>query len=641
MQKVKVLVSMSLFFIFILFLPGAEQDKSLVQVKVEKGDCLIRICDKYLEKPSQWRTVAQVNNLKNPDVIMPGQVLMIPAELMKGTPVAGAVTFLQGTAEVKKGGTEGWTPLALNEKVEEGSFVRTGDESSIEIRFEDGNIFLLKPNTTIGLKTARKSSDKYSKYKMSISTGKLISNIQKATGRESAVQIEAPTAVLGVRGTVFRSSVLSDGTSQFEVLEGEVPVEGKKKSVDVKQGEGTIVHKDEIPIPPKKLLGPPALAFKPSPIYKKFPVQLSFEKVEGAVSYRVVLARDRGIKNIANEKVIGTQDTFKITDLEDGTYFMQSNSIDSLGLEGLPSEITEIYIRLNPIAPFVEIPADGVEYKSQALRCRWLRVSDAVRYHVQVSEDINFQRLAREEKNLVEPEYPTGKLDYKKYYFRVGCIAADNYQGEWSDILSFTLIPPPPSPPVEPPEMDKNSIKIRWKNLGKEVTYHVQMSGDDKFDEVMVDRRVETPETTFEKPKQAGAYYVRISGIDSANREGIFSKPQSFVILLPPPLVKTPVVDRSTVSMEWENLGKDVRYCVQISEDEEFEEVMIDSEVELPEITVKKPKQTGIYYARVSGIDTENRRGIFSKPQTFEIKHSYLPLLGIAGFAGLLFLLGI
>jgi hypothetical protein len=530
MQKTRLLFIMVLFSVFMLFLTGAAQDGSAVQVKVEKGDCLIRICNKYLEDPSQWRTIAKINNLKNPDVILPGQVLLIPAELMKGTPVAGSVTFLQGTAEAKTKDAEEWTPLGLNEKLEEGSFVRTGDESSVEIKFEDGNIFLLKPNTTIGLKTARKSSDKYSRYKMSISTGKLISNIQKATGRESAVQIEAPTAVLGVRGTIFRSSVLPDGTSQFEVLEGEVTVEGKKKMVEVKQGEGTIVHKDEIPIPPKKLLEPPVLAFKPSPLYKKFPVQLSFEKVEGAVSYRVVIARDRDIKNIAKEEVIGTQDTFKMTDVEDGTYFMQSNSIDNLGLEDLPSETVEINIRVNPIPPFVEIPADRGEYKSQALRCRWLKVGDADKYHVQIAKDAEFQQLVKEDKKLVNPEYPTGNLAYNDYYFRVSCIAADNYQGEWSDVLSFTLIPPPPSPPVESPEMDKNSIKIRWKNLGKDITYHVQMSRDEKFEKVMVDRKVELPEITFEKPEQAGTYYVRISGMDSENREGAFSKPQSFEI---------------------------------------------------------------------------------------------------------------
>lgn len=506
------------------------QNKPAVSVTVEKGDCLIRVCNKYLEKPSMWKKIAEINKLKNPDVILPGQTLLIPAAMMKGTPVPGTVTFLNGTAEFLGRDTETWAPLALGDKVEEGWLIRTGSESSLEIKFEDGNVFLLKPDTTIGLQTARRSGDDYSRYKMSLKMGRMISNVQKATGKESAVQIEAPTAVLGVRGTVFRSIVLPDGTSRFEVIEGEVVVEGARETVEVRGGEGTIVRKDAPPIQPKKLLQPPALATAPVPLYRKFPVRLSFEEVADAVSYRIAMAKDSEVKNIVKEKVIGAGDIFEIADVEDGTYFMQTSSIDELGIEGMPSEILKINIRVNPLPPFVEMPVDEKEYKSQQIICKWLKVSDAKKYHVQIAEDWEFQRPVVEHKSLVNPEYSTGTLDYKTYYFRVSSVAADNYQGEWSDPITFTLLPPPASPPVEEPEMDKNAIRIRWQDLGKDVSYRFQMAKSPEFKEVLIDSRVETPEITIEKPTQAGTYHVRISGVDSENREGNFSKPQSFEI---------------------------------------------------------------------------------------------------------------
>jgi hypothetical protein len=365
---------------------------------------------------------------------------------------------------------------------------------------------------------------------MSLKMGRMISNVQKATGKESAVQIEAPTAVLGVRGTVFRSIVLPDGTSRFEVIEGEVVVEGARETVEVRGGEGTIVRKDTPPIQPKKLLQPPALATAPVPLYRKFPVRLSFEEVADAVSYRIAMAKDSEVKNIVKEKVIGAGDIFEIADVEDGTYFMQTSSIDELGIEGMPSEILKINIRVNPLPPFVEMPVDEKEYKSQQIICKWLKVSDAKKYHVQIAEDWEFQRPVVEHKSLVNPEYSTGTLDYKTYYFRVSSVAADNYQGEWSDPITFTLLPPPASPPVEEPEMDKNAIRIRWQDLGKDVSYRFQMAKSPEFKEVLIDSRVETPEITIEKPTQAGTYHVRISGVDSENREGNFSKPQSFEI---------------------------------------------------------------------------------------------------------------
>lgn len=534
MKPVKFFAGLFLFAVFAVPLAciAQEQPKAdpLVQVMVEKGDCLIRICQKYLEKPEKWRTISQINKMKNPDFILPGQTILFPASLMKGTPVAGTVTFIKGRADLKPKGKEEWNQLALDDKVGEGAMIRTGDESSVEIKFEDGNTFLLKPNTTIGLQTARASGDNYSRYKMSLNVGKLVSNVQKATGKESAVQIEAPTAVLGVRGTVFRSFVALDGTTQFEVLEGEVVVEGQNEMVAVKQGEGTVVYKGAPPIAPKKLLEPPALASAYMPLYKKLPVSLSFSKVEGAVSYRVVLANDREIKDILKEKVIGTQDVFEITNVEDGTYFMQSTSIDEIGLEGTPSETVEIRIRVNPLPPFVEVPADRAGYKTQSLKCKWLKVSDAERYYVQIAEDNEFKQLIKEQDNVVTPEYVTGNLEYKNYYFRVSSIASDKYQGEWSDALAFELLPPPASPPVDAPEIDKNEIRIRWQNLGKDITYHFQMSKDGDFKNVLLDRMVENPEITFAKPKEAGTYYVRISGVESEGREGGFSKPQTFEI---------------------------------------------------------------------------------------------------------------
>jgi len=135
----------------------------LVQVKVKKADCLIRICKKYLEDPEKWPKIAEINKLKNPDFILPRQVLLFPASMMKGTPVSGTVTFLKGTAEFKTQDEKEWIPLNSGDKIKEGSFIRTGDESSIEIKFEDGNTFLLKEKSTVGFQTARKSGDKYSR----------------------------------------------------------------------------------------------------------------------------------------------------------------------------------------------------------------------------------------------------------------------------------------------------------------------------------------------------------------------------------------------------------------------------------------------------------------------------------------------
>ena len=109
-------------------------------------------------------------------------------------------------------------------------------------------------------------------------------------------------------------------------------------------------------------------------------------------------------------------------------------------------------------------------------------------------------------------------------------MAEDGYEGAWSDVLRFKIVPPPPSPPLDKPAMEKDRINIRWRNLGPEFTYRFQMSRDEDFREVITDKLVQQPEIGMDKPKEPGTYYVRTSAVNQKGHEGAFSDPQSFEI---------------------------------------------------------------------------------------------------------------
>jgi hypothetical protein len=109
-------------------------------------------------------------------------------------------------------------------------------------------------------------------------------------------------------------------------------------------------------------------------------------------------------------------------------------------------------------------------------------------------------------------------------------VAADGYEGVWSDPIRLEIIPPPPSPPVEEPKLENGKIQIRWQNLGSGVSYRIQVSRDQSFKEVIVDQRVDTSFVNLDKPIEPGVYYVRTSAIDSTGYEGGFSLPQRFEI---------------------------------------------------------------------------------------------------------------
>jgi len=439
MQRNKFIAIFMGIMFFLLPLYADANNEPTVDITILKSNSLINICKEYLENPGKWREIAKINRLKNPDLIYPGQVIHIPVNLLKGVPADGTVSFVKGMADVQPQGSKEWKSLSMNDRVKEGSKIRTGDQSAVEITFEDGNSFLQSSNTTLGLSTARKTRANLARYKLFLGIGKTITKIQSATGRESRFEIETPSSVCAVRGTVFRTSVDADDATRSEVLQGIVDVTAMSHKVKVNEGEGTLVKKGEPPLSPKKLLQPPEIT-NLLPIYKNIPLRFELRHLEGAVSYRALLSKDIDFKNIIKEKTLNPGEPFMIYDINDGTYFLQVCGIDSLGLEGLPSDASVIKIRINPLPPIIESTVGGLVYKDGSLTFKWLKVNDAVQYHLQIAEDKDFNKIIVNRTDIKDTRVKIQYLDIRTYYFRVRSVAADNYQGEWSDILSFSPV---------------------------------------------------------------------------------------------------------------------------------------------------------------------------------------------------------
>ncbi len=530
-MNIQILRSAIILLIFFSIVPLAvsAEDNHSIEIIVDKGDNLYKICEKILENPEDWRWVAMVNRINNPHQLFPGQKLIIPTRLLKGIPIDGLVTFIKGIVSIRSTGAEEWQKLHLNDKITQGNWIRTSGQGAIEITFENHFSVLLRPNTTIEITAARKKSAIYLMYKLFLDIGKTISKIKQSTGKETRFEIKTPSAVAAARGTEFRAGVDPDVTTRLEVLAGKVDVQAAKQKVEIKAGEGTVVKKDKKPAAPVKLLLAPTL-MNLQPLYRAMPLDFQFVSIPGATSYRIMLARDKTFKDVVKNNVIKPQDTLEIVGVEDGTYYLQSRSIDHLGLEGPALEPVEVRVRVNPLPPFIQSPSDGADLREKTIGFEWLKVTKAVKYHFQVAEDSKFQVLVADAKDITGVSHKIESLDFKTYYFRVSSIAADDYEGIWSDTLSFNIIPPPPSPPVEKPEMGDKELRVRWRNLGVGITYHFQMAKDQAFEEVLMDEKLTKPEISFEKPGDAAIYYVRTSAIDAQGYEGDFSEPQSFEV---------------------------------------------------------------------------------------------------------------
>ncbi|MBE0558470.1 MAG: FecR domain-containing protein [Proteobacteria bacterium] len=520
-----------ILLIALLLVPctGYADDDRTVELRVVKNDSLIRICKKYLDDPSRWPEIGRINRLRDFDLIHTGQVLILPVRLLKGVPVDGRVLFVKGDVTLRAAGGKSWMPLRQSDLIRQGSLIRTGRESAVEIVFDDGTSFFQRSDTTLGLDVTQRKGDSHIIQRLILSAGRVLAKVRRATGQDSRIEIQTPSATAVARGTDFRVSVDAMEATTSEVLQGSVDVEALKMVVVVNAGEGTLVTKGAAPLKPRRLL-PPPLPVDPKPLYRQAPFRLAFDRVEGAVSYRLQLSTDPEGKDVIREEVIGPGEPLDVAGIDDGVYYLRGRSIDGIGLEGLPLAPQPIRVRINPLPPFIQEPADGAQFKGKAVSFRWMKVRDAVGYQLQISPDREFRDAAVTTADEGAVSHGHAFAAFGSYHFRIRSLAKDGYEGIWSDAIAFTLVPPPPSPVMEKPALADKELRIRWRDQGEKMSYRCQVARDEGFQNLLLERRVDRPEIVLPRPEEPGVYYVRTSTIDPTGYEGGFSLSQSFEI---------------------------------------------------------------------------------------------------------------
>ena len=122
-----------------------------IELSVARKDTLSGICQRYLDRPEQWPAIAKINKLRDPYLILPGQRLVIPARMLKGTPLQGVTTFVKGDVQVRNAGDTAWSDLTVNQSIPEKSRIRTGSDGLAEIAFNNGNTIFQKQDTELGV----------------------------------------------------------------------------------------------------------------------------------------------------------------------------------------------------------------------------------------------------------------------------------------------------------------------------------------------------------------------------------------------------------------------------------------------------------------------------------------------------------
>ena len=180
-------------------------------------------------------------------------LVVVPAVLvLTQQRAAGAATLLSildGSASVARG-TAAFSPAADGDIVNTGDRVQTADRSHAVVTFFDGSTLEIEPATTVQVEEASSAASGAIAIRIAQTLGRTWASVQKLTRADSKFEMRTPTAVAAVRGTGFITEVLADGTSTFQVADGNVQVTAQGQSVNVGAGQTTTAPPNSPPSTP-------------------------------------------------------------------------------------------------------------------------------------------------------------------------------------------------------------------------------------------------------------------------------------------------------------------------------------------------------------------------------------------------------
>ena len=161
------------------------------------------------------------------------QSLFIVSRLASAKAVSGQV-------ELRRNGGGAFQPVTLGETVKTGDEIQTGANGRAEFAWADGTRWKLEPNTRLSITRAASNSwRKTEQTQFRLDAGKVFVRVVKTLAPGSSFQIETPSAVAAVRGTVWSIEVAGDQT-RVGVYKGFVEVTGAKGAETVRPGKEAV-----------------------------------------------------------------------------------------------------------------------------------------------------------------------------------------------------------------------------------------------------------------------------------------------------------------------------------------------------------------------------------------------------------------
>lgn len=490
---------------------------------VRAGDTLSQIAVQQLGRASAWRELQALNNVADPEHLMPGSVLRMPAAWGRRAAVFAEVVWAQGDARgIDETGSK---QLQRGAQLSMGDAVQTGPDGSVTLRFPDQSRLLISANSKITL--TRMAHDRKSgrgEARIALDAGAAESIVTPRQKVGAHYEVKTPALSLAVRGTRFRVAVDSAAkTTRTTVSKGVVAAAAEGKTVVLTEGTGTMAVRGEAPSAPRELLPAPVMA-APAASLEKLPVQFVWQPLTDAQQYRAELLDRTG--RIQFGELFSATPNVGWADIPDGDYQLRVRGIDSSGLEGREA-VHAFALNARPKPPLLRLPVAESRVEGDKVSFRWTRPQGAQRYRFQIADSATFAnadtRLLQVSESLqgIDLRMPPGR-----YFWRVAAVGEGDF-GANSDTQTFAMADSGKN--IAVPLDSAGVVTLRWNAGLAGQRYRVQVALAPDFRAPILDAEQAGTEAIFLQ-RGSGPYFVRIQRIEDDGSFGAFEPAQQFML---------------------------------------------------------------------------------------------------------------
>ncbi len=253
---------------------------------------------------------------------------------------------IDGTVRVRKAQSAQWLRADYNTNLEKGDYIQTAGDGVARIIFADGTNYMLKPDSLIVVEETREDPvTKATRVAVNVSAGAvdLSTGRFEVPGSTSRVSFENAVANLAEDSRAVVRNDPSRNVHELTVQQGEADVTRGSTTVRLGQYDqasfehekaGLVRHRV---IAPPSLMNPPNMDLTITQDPKNAALDFVWSSVPGAQSYRVQVSPSGLFSNLVADKKVDGKTSFRVTGLDEGTYYWQVSSIDANGVESEPS----------------------------------------------------------------------------------------------------------------------------------------------------------------------------------------------------------------------------------------------------------------------------------------------------------------